>query len=187
MLDLLFCKLRLSAVVNKRDTHSWLWSALWSLVWKWFVLVSLQWFENNIRELKQPRRRQQQGGHEFACLSMKNSSFARFALVFLNCKNFADVKDVSIWYQMFNFVFLPLKRWFQFNSTVTVETYFARAVTLNNWEMIAETRCYIFRWRSCCRRRRYRLSSVMLQNTRPLICIWVDTPRSSENTASRMQ
>ena len=60
--------------------------------------------------------------------------------------------DVIIWYQMFDFVFLPLKRWFQFNSMI-VRTHFASIMTLNNWEMIAEWRSYIFWWRFCCRQR----------------------------------
>ena len=34
------------------------------------------------RELKQPRRRRQQKPHKFAYLTMKNSSFARFARAF---------------------------------------------------------------------------------------------------------
>ena len=97
-------------------------------------------------ELKQPRRRRRQKPHKFAYLSMKNSSFARYARVFFICKNFADVLALprlemtcfgdlfrveSICYQMFNFVFLPLKRWFQFNSRI-VKTYFASVMTLNN-------------------------------------------------------
>ena len=57
------------------------------------------------------------------------------------------VDDVSIWWQMFNFVFLCPKRWFQFNSRI-VRTHFSSMMTLNNWKMIPETRSYIFRWRS---------------------------------------
>ena len=55
--------------------------------------------------------------------------------------------DVCIRWQMFNFAFLPLKRWFQFNSRI-IRAHFASILTSNNWEMIAETRGYIFRWRS---------------------------------------
>ena len=58
------------------------------------------------------------------------------------------------------FVFLPVKRWFQFNSR-TVNTHFASVMTFNNTEMIAETRSYIFRWCSRCRRSRVRLSSLV--------------------------
>ena len=48
---------------------------------------------------------------------------------------------------MFNTAFLSLRRWFQFNSRI-VRTHFASVMILNNWEMIAETRSYIFRWRT---------------------------------------
>ena len=69
------------------------------------------------------------------------------------------VDDVSIWWQMFNFVFLCPKRWFQINSRI-VRTHFFSIMTLNNWKMIAETRSYIFRWRSRFLRRRVCLSSL---------------------------
>jgi len=120
------------------------------------------------RELKQPRRRRQQKPDKFAYLTMKNSIFARFARAFFSFWHFEDVlvlsttsndlfcssvDDVSLWWQMFNFVFLCPKRWFQFNSRI-VRTHFSSIMTLNNWKMIAETRSYIFRWRSRFRRRR---------------------------------
>ena len=54
----------------------------------------------------------------------------------------------------------PMKRWFQSNSRI-VKTHFASVMTLNNWEMIAETRSYIFRWRSRCRRRRVCVNSLI--------------------------
>ena len=126
------------------------------------------------RELKQPRRRRQQERHKFAYLTMKNNTFARFARAFFIFGHLADVldfsttwndlfcscpDDVSMWWQMFNFVSLPLKRWFQFNSRI-VWTHFASVMTLNNSEMIAEMRSYIFIWRSCCRRRRVCLNSL---------------------------
>ena len=43
------------------------------------------------------------------------------------------------------FAFLPMKQWFRFNSRI-VETHFASAMTLNNCEIIAKARSYIFRW-----------------------------------------
>ena len=120
------------------------------------------------RELKQPRQRRQQESHKFAYLTMKNNSFARFARAFFIIWHFVDVlvlsttwndlfcscvDDVSIWWQKFNFVFLSLKGWFQFNSKI-VGTHFASVMTLNNLEIIVETRSYIFRWRfRCCRLR----------------------------------
>ena len=72
------------------------------------------------------------------------------------------VDDVSIWWQMFNFVFLCPKRWFQINSR-TFRRHFSSIMALNNWKMIAENRSYIFRWRSRFRRRRVCLSSLMTQ------------------------
>ena len=127
------------------------------------------------REPKQPRRRRQQKPHKFAYLTMKNSIFARFARAFFIFWNFVDVlvlsttwndlfcscvDDVSIWWQMFNFVFLCPKRWFQFNSRI-VRTHFSSIMSLNNWKMFAETRSHIFRWRSRFRRRRVCLSSLI--------------------------
>ena len=106
---------------------------------------------------------------------MKNSTFARFALAFFIYWHFEDVlvlsttwndlfcscvDDVSIWCQMFNFIVLCPKCWSQFNSR-TVRTHFSSVMTLNNWKMIPETRSYIFRWRSCFRRRRVCLSSLL--------------------------
>ena len=135
------------------------------------------------RELKQPRRRRQQERHNFAYLTMKNSTFARFARAFFIFGHLADVldlsttwndlfcsrpDDVSIWWQVFNFVSLPLKRWFQFNSRI-VWTHFASVMTLNNSEMIAEMRSYIFIWRSCCRRRRVCLNSLVRCRRRLLL------------------
>ena len=76
---------------------------------------------SSIRELKQPRRRQQQNPHKFACLTMKTiflhalhvhfSSFWHFEDVLVlsttwNEMFFSCVDDVSIWWHMFNFVFL---------------------------------------------------------------------------------
>ena len=66
---------------------------------------------------------------------------------------------------MFNFVFLCPMRWFQFNSRI-VRTHFASMMTLDNWKMIAETRSYIFRWRSRFRRRGVCLSSLNLEISR---------------------
>ena len=106
---------------------------------------------------------------------MKNSIFARFARAFFIFWHFVDVPvlsttwndpfcscvdDVSIWWRMFNFVFLCPKHWFQINSR-TVRRYFSSIMTLNNWKMIAETRSYILRWRS-----RFRWRRVCLK------CLW---------------
>ena len=148
---------------------------------------------NHTRELKQPRRRQQQKRHKFAYLTMKNSIFARFARAFFLFCHFVDVlvvsttwndlfcrcvDDVSIWWQMLNFVFLCPKRWFEFNFRI-VRTQFSSIMRLNNWNMIAETRGHIFGSRSRFRRRRVCLSSLRgslrsttrLQRRRHKICI----------------
>ena len=89
------------------------------------------------RELKQPRRRRQQKPHKFAYLTMKNSSFAHCAREFLIFWHFEDLRvlsttwndlfcscvdDVSIWWQMFNFVFLCPKRWFERVSGMVFKT-----------------------------------------------------------------
>ena len=139
----------------------------WSL--KWHSYLSKRWHHN--RELKQPRRRRQQKPHKFAYLTMKNSIFARFAGAFFIFWQFEDVlvlsttwyglfcscvDDVSIWWQ----IFLCPKRWFQFNSRI-VRTHFSSIMILNNWKMIAETRSYIFRWRSRFRWRCVCLSSLI--------------------------
>ena len=128
---------------------------------------------NKNRELKQPQRRRQQKPHKFAYLTMKNSTFARFARAFFIFWHFVDVlvlsttwndlfcscvDDVGIWWQMFNFVFLSPKRWFQFNSRI-VRTHFSSI--MSNLKMIAEARGHIFRWRSRFRRRRVFLSSLI--------------------------
>ena len=63
------------------------------------------------------------------------------------------VDGVSTWRQIFNFVFFSLKCSFQFNSRI-LRTHFASVMNWNNWDMIPETRNYIFRSRSRCRRRR---------------------------------
>ena len=81
------------------------------------------------------------------------------------------VDDVSIWWQMFNFDFLCSKRWFQFNSRI-VRTNFSSIMTLNNWKKIAETRSYIFRWRSSFRRRRVCLSSLLWVAPPEMFCSW---------------
>ena len=73
------------------------------------------------------------------------------------------VDDVSIGWQMFNFVLLSQKRWFQFNSRI-VRTHFASAMTLNNCDIIEERRSYIFSWRSRGRRSRLCLSSLMMSD-----------------------
>ena len=47
------------------------------------------------------------------------------------------------------------------NGPHVLRTHFTSIITLDNWQMSAETRSYIFRWRSRCRRRRLCLSSLI--------------------------
>ena len=111
-----------------------------NVIWK----CNFPFLQSIFRELK--RRRRQQKPHKFAYLTMENSIFARFARAFFIFWHFEDVlvlsttwndlfcscvDDVSIWWQMFNFVFLYPKRLFQFNSR-TVRTHFSSITTLNN-------------------------------------------------------
>ena len=84
------------------------------------------------------------------------------------------VHEVTIWWQMLNFVFISMKRWFQFNSRI-IRTHFASVMTLNNWQMITETRRYIFRWRSHCRRPRVCVNSLLFKLPDPGANIYVQS------------
>ena len=118
---------------------------------------------------------------------MKNSIFARFARAFFIFWHFVDVlvlsttwndlfcscvDAASIRWQMFNFIFLCPKRWFQFNSRI-VRTHFSSIMSLNNRKMIAGTRIHIFRWRSRFRRRRVCLSSLKTKQKREIFSFLV--------------
>ena len=107
---------------------------------------------------------------------MKNSMFARFARAYFIFSHFEDVLVLSMtWNDLFcncvddvtcayddkcSILSCP-KRRFKFNSRI-VKVHFSGIMTLNNWKVIAETRSYIFRWRSCFRRRRVCLSSLLI-------------------------
>ena len=96
--------------------------------------------------------------------------FGHLAGVFVHSTTWNDLfcscaDDVSVCWQMFNLVFLSLKLCFQCNSRI-VRTHFASVMTLNNWEMIAETRSYTFRWCSRCCRHRVCLNSQSWVRTR---------------------
>ena len=108
-----------------------------------------------IRELKQPRRRRQPQPHNFANLTMKNIIFARFARALFNFWHFVDVvvlsttwndlfywcvDNVSLWWQMFNFVFSCPMRWFQFDSRI-VRTHFSSIMSLG-YRSIEAFKCY---------------------------------------------
>ena len=115
--------------------------------------------------------------HKFAYLTIENNSFARFARTFFIFGHSANVlvlsmtwndlfcscvDDVGIWWQMLNFVLLPLKRWFQFNSRI-VRIHFASSITLNNWETLGRNSKLRFQmtFSSQCNRRRVCLSSLI--------------------------
>ena len=128
-----------------------------------------RWCRN--RELKQPRRRRQQKPQKFAYLTVfLHALHVHFHLLtfWKRSRSFYDVKWPVLQlsgrreHMMTNvqFVLLSQKRWFQFNSRI-VRTHFASVMTLNNCEIIAETRSYIFRWRSRSGRRCLCLSSLM--------------------------
>ena len=70
----------------------------------------------------------------------------------------------------------------QFNSC-KVRTHFSHVMALNNWEMIAERRSYIFRW--CSRRRRLCLSSLAKNGARA-IPLGESRGRSSHNHKSNL-
>jgi len=168
------------------QTHRWRLSKRWNLKQKGLfsvnfnsllykasrMHVAVRLFSN--RDLMQPRRRRQRE-RNLHVWRRKNNSFARFARAFFTFFTFrrrsrsfktwndqfcSCVDDVSIWWQMFNFVSLSHKHRFQFNSRI-VRTHFTSVMTLNNCEIIAETRSSIFGWRSRCHPRRLCLSSLI--------------------------
>ena len=124
----------------------------------------------NNRELKQPRRNlhiwQWKTGFLHALqVHFSSLDISQTFSFFLRREMTCCVDDLSIWWQMFNFVFLCPKRWFQFNSRI-VRTHFSSKMTFNNWKLIAETQSYFFGWRSRFRRRRVCLSSLIIPRAR---------------------
>ena len=93
--------------------------------------------------IKQPRWQRNQERHKFAYLTMENGTSARFTsacFIFIHladvlsttlndlfCSCVDDVR-VSIWWQMFNLVFLSLKRWFEIISRI-IRTHLASIMT----------------------------------------------------------
>ena len=123
------------------------------------------------RKLKHPGRRQRQKEYyKFAYLTVKNGTFARFACPLFIFVHFAAVlvlsttwndlfrrcvNDVINWRQIFTFLFPSASRSYQFNSRIV-------SILKAKWlGMITEAWCFIFRWRSFCRRRRPSLSSLI--------------------------
>ena len=92
------------------------------------------------RELKQPRRRRQQKPHKFARFARALFIFWDFVDVLVLSTTWNDLfwrclDNASVWWQLFNFVFLCPKWWFQFNSRV-VRTHFSSIMSLNNWKWL---------------------------------------------------
>ena len=122
--------------------------------WRIFICRGRRGYLNSLmRSFKQPRRRRQQERHKFAYLTMKNNSFARFARAFFIFLYFADVLVFST---MSNDLFavvwttwacddrcsvLYSYLWRAGSNLIpgVVRTHFASIMTLNNWEMVAET------------------------------------------------
>ena len=103
--------------------------------------------------------------HKFAYLTTKNNVFFNALHVQFSFLNISQ----TFWNELFGSCVddetLSLKRWFQFNSRI-VRKHFASIMTWNNWEIIAETRSYTFRWRSRCRWLRLSLSFLFLNQDR---------------------
>ena len=113
-----------------------------------FLLLFTMWFNLNLSQLIRSLSNHDDDGNKnstnFAYLTIKNSIFSRFARAVFIFWHFVDVlflsttwndlfcscvDDVSIWWQMFNFVFLICsKRWFQFNSRI-FRTHFSSIMT----------------------------------------------------------
>ena len=110
---------------------------------------------------------------QFCTLCTCNFHFWTFRRCF---RSFHDVKwpvcicvdDVSIWPQMFNFVFLYLKRWFQFNSRI-VGTHFASVMTLNNCSRYRRRRVCV---NSLLRRERRRRPEDQSRTQSPSAWFW---------------
>ena len=117
------------------------------------TLVHPLGLRRNVREL-----------YRFTYLIMKKKKLCTLCTCSFHFWHFADVFILSAtWNDLF-----CSWRWFQFNSRI-VRTHFASVMTLNNWEMIAETRSYIFRWRSRCCWRRVCVNSLVIAGTKRAI------------------
>ena len=131
-----------------------------------------------ITELKQPRRRCQER-HKFGYLTKRNNSVPRFACAFS--------LHVHVRYRPFHGVKWPvfplcrrrehLKTILQFcliSETLIqiiinprmLKTHFASVITVNNWEIIAETWSFICRWRCRCPRPLLKLFINAMHHTR---------------------
>ena len=140
------------SAINYFETDAWVYNWIGLAVW---LFMRVRGHLRLIRELTQLRRRRH-NLHIWPCYARAIFIFWHFVDVLVLSTTWNDlfcscVIEVSIWWQMFNIILLPLKRWSQLNSRI-FKTHFESIVSLNNWETIAETRSYIFRWRSRCRR-----------------------------------
>ena len=125
---------------------------------------------NSTRELIQPRRRRQQKPPQICIFDNEKQYLCTLCTCIFHLLTFWR-RSRSFYEVKWPVLLLCGRRehmmtdWFQFNSRM-VRTHFLSKMTLNNRKMIAETRSYIFRWRSRSRRRRVSLSS-LLTHLRP--------------------
>ena len=117
------------------------------------------------RELKQPRRRRRkQERHKFTYLTVKNNSFCTLCTCIFHYWTFRwrsrSLREMScfavVWtrWAYDSCSLLSSYLWSAGSNIIPgswVRPHFASVMTLNNWEMFAETRGYIFRRRSRCR------------------------------------
>ena len=104
-----------------------------------------------------------QWNSSFACFARVIFIFTYISLLFSFFRRREVIYLTVVWMawadrQIFNIFLLSPNRWYQFNSKI-FRIHFASMMTWNNGEISAETRSYIFGWRSHCRRRRPCLSS----------------------------
>ena len=143
--------------------------------------------QQNIRHLKQGRRRRLRERNKFAYSVGKNNSFARparafhilihfFAVLVLtttwNDQIWGHVEDESTWRRIFNFLFNCPHRSHQFYSWIA-HSHFPSRTTWSNRKIITVTGNNIFRQRSRSRRRRPCLRS--------LLRFWRQRERTTEN------
>ena len=108
-----------------------------------------------VRVLKQPRRRRQQERHKFAYSVWKWKTVVLHALhvhfSFFHIPqtfSFFSRREMTCFAVVWT-TWAYVEKCFIFWSTAS---NLLSVMTWNNWEMIAETQIYIFRWCSCCRR-----------------------------------
>ena len=148
-----------------------LWRNLLLLIYSKLHSKSFDYLYKLNRELKQPRRRRQQ---------KQNLHIWQWKTVFLHAlhvhfSSFDILMTFSFFLRREMTCFAVVWTTGAYNDKCSILSSYvpsARSIlipmTLNNWKMIAETRSYIFRCRSCFRRRRVCLSSQIKEIEQPL-------------------